>query len=89
MSAILQKSEPISLTEQESVILDIVKIYGHCNSSDVKAALPGNHELLLVMRTMHRMVESGLLKRVVVNGKSVYRLNTYYLRRKVNHIRLK
>jgi hypothetical protein len=89
MSAVIQKSGAISLTERESAILDIVKIYGHCNSSDVKAALPGNHQLLLVMRTMHKMVESGLLKRIVVNERSVYQLNTYYLRRRANHIRLK
>jgi hypothetical protein len=89
MRATVQKSGTISLTERESAILDIVKIYGHCSSSDVKAALPGNQELLLVMRAMHGMVEKGLLKRIIVNERNVYRLNTYYLRRTVGHIRLK
>jgi hypothetical protein len=89
MRAIIQKPGAISFTERESVILDIVKIYSHCNSSDVKAALPGNQELLLVMRTLHGMVEKGLLKRVVVNNRSVYRLNTHYFRQTVNPLRVK
>jgi hypothetical protein len=89
MSTAAQKLRTVSLTERESAILEIVNTRSHCSSSDVNDALPGNQELLLVMRAMHSMVERGLLERVVIDEKRVYRLRPNYLRRKANRIPLR
>ena len=63
----------IPVFSKEMSVLETVHKLGPCTSSQVKDALQGNLELLMVMRTLHSLLAKGLLERVVVDGERFYK----------------
>jgi hypothetical protein len=68
----------IPIFHKEMSILETVYELGPCTSAQVKESLKGNHELLLVMRTLHNLVEKRLLERVVIDGQRLYRTRSNF-----------
>lgn len=68
----------IPVFNKEMSVLETVHKLGPCTSAQVKEELQGNHELLLVMRTLHGLLAKGLLERVVVDGERYYKTKSNF-----------
>ena len=78
MRVLVKKRKVITVFDTDLSILELINNIGPCSSSEVKERLSNNVELLLVMRALHNLVERGLLERVSINGKSLYRTKSNY-----------
>ncbi|MEO5600269.1 MAG: hypothetical protein ABIR06_05005 [Cyclobacteriaceae bacterium] len=78
MKLALSKRKNISLLEKDLLILETINKLGPCSSTEVKENLFKNEELLFVMRAMHTLVERGLLDRISIKGKMLYRTKRNY-----------
>ena len=68
----------IQISEKERKLLDVIYNLGTCSSEKVFEALEEEPEYLVVMRTMHRLVEKGFLQRIIINQKRLYRTSRNY-----------
>jgi hypothetical protein len=68
----------IPVFNKEMSVLETVHKIGPCTSSQVKEALQGNQELLLVMRILHGLLAKGLLERIVVDGERFYKTKSNF-----------
>lgn len=78
-----QRSERvITLLEREAEIVEVMREKEACSSLEVDAMIK-YPDLLTTMRTIHAMEAKGLLERVNVNGRKLFRLKRYNQRIKV------
>lgn len=68
----------VRVSDQELELLGIINTLGPCTSEKVHEALNTKPEYLFVMRCLHRLVEKGFLKRIIINQKQLYRTSRNY-----------
>lgn len=68
----------VDLSSKEVQLLEIVNRVGPCTSEQVHEAFDPEAEFLLVMRSLHALVQKGFLQRVVINKKQLYRTSRNY-----------
>ena len=72
----------VRITDKELELLEIINSLGPCTSEKVHESLEAKFEYLFVLRSLHRLVEKGFLKRIMIDKKQVYRTSKNY-----SHIR--
>lgn len=77
MSLVLKNRKVIAVLEKELSILEAIHNLGPCTPFQVNNVLT-NSPLLLVMRTMHSLVDKGLLERVTINNQKLYKTRANY-----------
>lgn len=68
----------IQLSDQELELLEIINNLGPCSSEKVHETVNTKAEFLIVMRTLHALVEKGFLQRLIINKKQLYRTSRQY-----------
>lgn len=68
----------ITISAGDFTLLEIVHRIGPCTTTQVCDNLKENGDLLRVMRSMHNLVDRGLLARVVVNRERLYKVKSNY-----------
>ena len=68
----------VRLSDQELQILETIDGLGPCSSEKVHENLDSKFEFLFVMRTLHTLVEKGLLQRIIINKKQLYKTSRNY-----------
>ena len=68
----------VRVSDQELELLGIINSLGPCTSEKVHEALNTKPQYLFVMRSLHQLVEKGLLQRVIINQKQLYKTSRTY-----------
>lgn len=68
----------IPVFEKEYMILEVIDSIGACTTVQVQEKLGNAPDLLTVMRSMHALVDRGLLERVTVNNQKLYQVKSNY-----------
>jgi len=68
----------IRITDSELYLLEAVHTHGPCSSEKVHENLDPQPDYLIVIRTLHGLVEKGFLQRIIINKKQLYRTSRQY-----------
>lgn len=68
----------VRISDKELELLEVINSVGPCSSEKVHEILDPKSEFLLVMRTLHGLVEKGFLQRIIINKKQLYRTSRQY-----------
>lgn len=68
----------VKISDKELELLEMINTIGPCSSEKVHEILEPKTEFLIVMRTLHRLVEKGFLQRLIINKKQLYRTSRNY-----------
>lgn len=68
----------VNLSGREIQLLELINKMGPCSSQEVHQAFHPEENLLLVMRSLHSLVQMGFLQRVIINKKQLYRTSRKY-----------
>jgi predicted transcriptional regulator len=68
----------VRINDKELELLEAVSTLGPCSSEKVHESIDPKNDYLLVMRTLHRLVEKGFLQRIIINQKQLYRTSRQY-----------
>ncbi len=68
----------VKISEKELELLEIINQLGPCSSERVYESLEPKTEFLIVMRSLHSLVEKGFLQRLIINKKQLYRTSRNY-----------
>ena len=68
----------VQISDKELELLEIINTLGPCSSEKVYETLNSKTEFLIVMRTLHTLVEKGFLLRLIINKKQLYRTSRQY-----------
>jgi hypothetical protein len=77
MNSVAKRNKTIAVLEKELAILEAVNGLGPCSAFQVIDVITKS-DLLSVMRTMHTLVDKGLLERVTVNNQKLYKTRSNY-----------
>jgi hypothetical protein len=77
MNSVAKRKKTIAVLEKELAILEAVNGLGSCSAFQVVDVI-SKSDLLSVMRTMHTLVDKGLLERVTVNNQKLYKTRSNY-----------
>jgi len=72
------KGRNLSISDKELELLELVNHLGPCTSDQVHESSEEKFEFLFVLRTLHKLVEKGVLQRVIINKKQLYRTSRNY-----------
>lgn len=73
-----RQNNNVQISDKELELLEMINTVGPCNSEKVHESLSPQAEFLIVMRTLHRLVEKGFLQRIIINKKQLYRTSRQY-----------
>ena len=68
----LTKHRTIDVTPLQFVVLEAVHNNGPCSSIHVAHLLGDDADHLMVMRSLHQLVDKGLMRRITINNSSFY-----------------
>ena len=68
----------IRITDKEFELLGVINTLGPCSSEKVHESMDPKTDYLIVMRTLHGLVEKGFLQRIIINKKQLYRTSRQY-----------
>ena len=68
----------VKISDKELELLEIINNLGPCSSEKVHEIVEPKTEFLIVMRTLHTLVEKGFLQRFIINKKQLYRTSRNY-----------
>jgi hypothetical protein len=77
MNVVAKRKKTIAVLDKELTILEAVNGLGPCSAFQVVDVIDKSH-ILSVMRTMHTLVDKGLLERVTVNNRKLYKTRPNY-----------
>ena len=72
------KGKNVNLSEQELELLKVINDLVPCSSEMVHEQTREKFPLLLVMRSLHALLEKGFLQRAIINNKQLYRTSRSY-----------
>lgn len=78
MSQVYKKKNNVRLSDEELEFLKVVNHLGPCSSQKVYEFLEERFDLLIVMRSMHALVEKGFLQRIIINKTQLYKTTRNY-----------
>jgi hypothetical protein len=82
MNLVAKRKNTIAVLEKELTILEAVNGLGPCSAFRV-ADVINKSDILSVMRTMHTLVDKGLLERITINNRKLYKTRSNYKRVRV------
>ena len=68
----------VRINDKELELLEVIHNLGPCSSEKVHETLQPSGGYLIVMRTLHGLVEKGFLQRIIINQKQLYRTSRQY-----------
>jgi len=68
----------VRISDKELELLEVINGLGPCSSEKVFDSMDQKIEYLLVMRSLHRLVEKGFLQRIIINQKQLYKTSRNY-----------
>ena len=68
----------VRITDKELELLEVIDMLGPCSSDKVHESTEAKTDYLLVMRTLHGLVEKGFLQRIIINKKQLYKTSRQY-----------
>lgn len=74
----MRKGRNLIISDKELELLELVNNLGPCTSDTVHEAMENKFEFLFVLRTLHTLVQKGVLERVIINRKQFYRTSRSY-----------
>ena len=72
------KDRNFRISDKELELLELINNLGPCTSERVHESIDPKFEYLVVMRSMHNLVEKGFLQRVIINKKQLYKTSKNY-----------
>lgn len=68
----------VRINDKELELLEAINTLGPCSSEKVHESIEPKVDYLLVMRTLHGLVQKGFLQRIIINKKQLYRTSRQY-----------
>jgi predicted transcriptional regulator len=68
----------VSISDWELSLLELIDGLGSSSSDRIHEAVTPKQEYLHIIRTLHGLVEKGLLERIIINKKQFYKTSRQY-----------
>ena len=68
----------VRISNEELELLEVINNLGPCSSDKVHESLEPKPDFLLVMRSLHELVDKGFLQRIIINKTRLYRTSRQY-----------
>lgn len=68
----------VRINDKELELLEAISTLGPCSSEKVHESIEPKIDYLVVMRTLHGLVQKGFLQRIIINQKQLYKTSRQY-----------
>lgn len=72
------RKKEVRISEEELQLLEVINELGPTSSERVHEYIDQRFDYLFLIRTLHRLVEKGLLRRQVINKTQLYKTSRNY-----------
>jgi predicted transcriptional regulator len=75
---VLKKAKDVRISDEELQLLEVINQLGPSSSQRVHEYLGQKFEYLFLIRCLHRLVEKGFLRRLIINKTQLYKTSRSY-----------
>jgi len=78
VTVLKNKAKDVRITDEELNLLEVINELGPSSSQRLHEHLDQKFEYLFLIRSLHRLVEKGLLRRLIINKTQLYKTSRTY-----------
>jgi hypothetical protein len=72
------KAKDVRITDEELDLLEVINELGPSSSQRLHEYFDQKFEYLFLIRSLHRLVEKGFLRRLIINKTQLYKISRTY-----------